>query len=74
MFALFACGACHQKLPSRLHPLESSSTLLTGFNSIATMADQMGDIITIDNFTAKMPKFDPTGTSKPLYGLVDMGR
>jgi retrograde regulation protein 2 len=37
------------------------------------MADNMGDVITIDNFTAKMSHFDPSSTVKPLYGLVDMG-
>jgi hypothetical protein len=38
------------------------------------MADAMGEVITIDNFTTKMSKLDPSSTNKPLYGLVDMGR
>jgi hypothetical protein len=31
----------------------------------------MAKVITIDNFSTEMAKFD---TSQPLYGLVDMGR
>jgi hypothetical protein len=38
------------------------------------MADAMGEVITIDNFTTKMPGLDLSSTNKPLYGLVDMGR
>lgn len=37
------------------------------------MAD-MGEVITIDNFTTKMPQFKPEDNfKKPLYALVDMG-
>jgi hypothetical protein len=31
------------------------------------------DIITLDNFQSKMPKWDPTASSH-LFALVDMGR
>lgn len=37
-----------------------------------TMAGNMGDVITIDNFDEKMSKYD--ANHKPLFGLVDMGR
>ncbi|PMD13305.1 putative retrograde regulation protein 2 [Hyaloscypha hepaticicola] len=37
------------------------------------MADEMGSVITIDNFTTKMSSFDPNRTQNHLYGLVDMG-
>ena len=36
------------------------------------MALKMGDVITLDNFDSKMSKLDLH--SKPLFGLVDMGR
>jgi retrograde regulation protein 2 len=40
------------------------------------MADDIGEVITIDNFTTKMPQFDPSSAigKRALYGLVDMGR
>ena len=34
----------------------------------------MDEVITIDNFTSKCPKFAEDDTQKPLYALVDMGR
>ncbi|KAF4628650.1 hypothetical protein G7Y89_g9500 [Cudoniella acicularis] len=36
------------------------------------MADTMGEVITIDNFTSKMSQFDASAATS-LYGLVDMG-
>jgi hypothetical protein len=44
------------------------------FWKIPIMADPnagMGKVITIDNFSTEMAQVDP---SKPLHGLVDMGR
>lgn len=38
------------------------------------MTNEMGDVITIDNYMSKMSGFDPDSTGKQLYGLVDMGR
>ena len=38
------------------------------------MADAMGSVITIDNYATKMSTFQPDGTRRPLYALVDMGR
>jgi hypothetical protein len=38
------------------------------------MAETMGSVITIDNFSAKMSTFDPNHPENHLYGLVDMGR
>ncbi|KAF8860868.1 putative retrograde regulation protein 2 [Acephala macrosclerotiorum] len=37
------------------------------------MADEMGTVITIDNFTTSMSQFNPGNESNHLYGLVDMG-
>lgn len=35
-------------------------------------ADDMGEVITLDNFISKIPRLD-INDAKPLYGLVDMG-
>lgn len=36
------------------------------------MADDTGDVITLDNFSSKLSRLG-AGDGKPLYGLVDMG-
>jgi hypothetical protein len=36
------------------------------------MADQPGNVITIDNFDSRMSRLDQKGNS--LFALVDMGR
>lgn len=38
------------------------------------MTENMGSVITIDNFASKMPSLDASKTGNHLYGLVDMGR
>ena len=40
----------------------------------ATMASEMGTVITIDNFASKMSSLNLDDPRKSLYALVDMGR
>lgn len=65
--------------PSRLQNRFPSSAfqlnhLLQPFQ-IRAMADPMGDVITVNNFSEKIGAIDPQdGSSNHLYALVDMGR
>lgn len=56
-------------------PLQTFSNSFPHPNITVTsvkMADEMGTVITIDNFTTSMSQFNPGNESNHLYGLVDM--
>ena len=73
VFALFARGA--ESRHNFVFSCQLRSSLSTHRPpSKNNMADEMGSVITIENFTAKMSSFDPNRTQNHLYGLVDMGR
>jgi hypothetical protein len=70
--ALFARGV---KFLADFHPTPNFLLHSTPSPSHTdNMADEMGSVITIDNFSTKMSPFDPNRTENHLYGLVDMGR
>jgi hypothetical protein len=64
------CENCPSTKQINLLPLNS---LLCTQNRVK-MADEMGTVITINNFATEMSAFDPVVESNHLYGLVDMGR
>jgi len=76
VFALFARGAekSGTNIFSRHHSVQHFHELTILYEHKYKMADTMGSVITIDNFTSKMSPFDPNHASSHLYGLVDMGR
>lgn len=76
-FALFACRGAFLSSPKIIPPRLQAKLIFRMrifWKEFFKMASKMGEVITIENFQAKMPKISPVDTGKPLYGLVDMGR